>query len=71
MMENSFEKRILNEMRYYRNRELTVEQLADKYYIAKNKLIEAVMEGGNTEDAYINKEATRRLLIEKGFSYAK
>ncbi len=58
-------------MRYYKKRGLTVEQLADKYYIHKNKLVEAVMEGGDTEEHYIKKEATRRLLLEKGVCYDK
>lgn len=56
-------------MDYYRRRMLTVEQLADKYYLAKNKLVESVMEGGNTEEFYVKKEAARRLLIEKGVGY--
>lgn len=63
------EKRIEAQMAYYRKRGLTVEQLADKHYINKNKFVEAVMEGGDTEEFYIKKEATRRLLLEKGFGY--
>ncbi len=70
-MTTNIEKRIEAEMRYYTKRGLTVEQLADKYYVYKNKLVEAVMEGGDTEEQYVKKEATRRLLLEKGVRYEK
>lgn len=70
-MTTNIEKRIEAEMRYYTKRGLTVEQLADKYYVYKNKLVEAVMEDGDTEEQYVKKEATRRLLLEKGVRYEK
>lgn len=70
-MTSNIEKRIEEKIRYYRKRGLTIEQLADKYYVSKNKLVEAVMEGGDTEEFYVKKEAARRLLVEKGVGYER
>ena len=65
------ENRIEQQMRYYRNRELSIEQLADKHYVFSNKFAEAVMDGSDTEELYIKKEATRRLLLERGCGCGK
>ena len=84
-MNNVLEKKIERQIRYYRDRGFSVERLADEYYMNKNRYTEAVMEGGsvivadggeipkfgNTEYFYIKKEATRRLLLEKGVGYEK
>lgn len=65
------EKRIEQQMHYYRSRDLNIEQLADKHYVFSNKFAEAVMEGGYTEEFYIKKEALRRLLLERGCGCGK
>lgn len=68
-MSKGIEAKIQEMMNYYRKRGYTVEKLADKYYVHKNLFEEAVMEGGDTEDHYVVKEAARRLLLEKGVGY--
>lgn len=65
------EDRIRQQMDYYKKRELSIEQLADKHYIFTNKFAEAIMEGGDTEDLYVKKEAARRLLLERGCGCGK
>lgn len=71
-MDKSIEERIEREMRWYRQRGLTTEKLEDKYRTAKERYAEAVMlASGGAEEHYINKEAARRLLIEKGVRYEK
>ena len=65
------EERIERAMHYYRSRGLNIEQLADKHYIFSNKYAEAVMEGGDTEEFYVKKEAMRRLLLERGCGCGK
>lgn len=68
-MSKGIEAKIQDMMEYFRKRNYTVERLADKYYVERNLYAEAVMEGGETEDHYIVKEAARRLLLEKGVGY--
>ena len=65
------EERIRQQMDYYKSRGLSIEQLADKHYIFTNKFAEAIMEGGDTEELYIKKEAARRLLLERGCGCGK